>query len=122
MNGKAPRRAGQSGRSSRVHTSDGDGRPTIIPLSSDRSPPYSIEAEEGVLGAIFLDGEGIVLPQLVPILRAEDFYRDDHGIIYRSVLRLHREGKPTDIISVSDDLKRNEELEKAGDFEALQAL
>ncbi|NNA01926.1 replicative DNA helicase [Pseudomonas lundensis] len=60
--------------------------------------PYSVEAEHGVLGAMFLR------PELIDILTADlavdDFYYQDNAALYRGVLALHGEGKPVDPVTV----------------------
>ena len=63
--------------------------------------PYSVEAEHGVLGAMFLR------PELIDILSADlavdDFYYQDNAALYRGILALHAEGKPADaVISARD--------------------
>ena len=60
--------------------------------------PYRVEAEHGVLGAMFLR------PELIDILSADlavdDFYYQDNAALYRGILALHAEGKPADAVTV----------------------
>ena len=60
--------------------------------------PYSVEAEHGVLGAMFLR------PELIDILSADlavdDFYYQDNAALYRGILALHAEGMPADAVTV----------------------
>ena len=60
--------------------------------------PYSLEAEHGVLGAMFLR------PELIDLLSAdlavEDFYYEDNAAIYRGILDLHGAGQPVDIVTI----------------------
>ena len=60
--------------------------------------PYSVEAEHGVLGAMFLR------PELIDILSAdlavEDFYYQDNAALYRGILALHADGQPADAVTV----------------------
>lgn len=60
--------------------------------------PFSVEAEHGVLGAMFLR------PELIDILSADlavdDFYYQDNAALYRGILALHAEGKPADAVTV----------------------
>jgi len=60
--------------------------------------PYSVEAEHGVLGAMFLR------PELIDILSADlavdDFYYQDNAALYRGILALHADGKPADAVTV----------------------
>ncbi|HEY0287246.1 MAG TPA: replicative DNA helicase [Pseudomonas sp.] len=61
--------------------------------------PYSIESEQSVLGAMMLRPE--LIDVLSADLSAEDFYLSDHSELFRSILALHSEGKPIDVLTVS---------------------
>lgn len=68
-------------------------------------PPHSIEAEQALLGAIFLDPR--VLNDVVSIVKNEEqFYRTAHQHIYSSMVRLFNEGKEVDWITVQHELER----------------
>ena len=79
---------------------------------SARVPPYSAEAEESVLGSILLssDAANEVLDRLSP----EDFYVPAHQAIYEAIGRLYNDNQPIDAVTVSDVLRRAEELDKVG--------
>ena len=47
----------------------------------DRIPPHNIEAEKAVLGACLLDKDAIVY--VLDQIKARDFYRDDHQVIFQ---------------------------------------
>lgn len=85
-----------------------------------RHIPYDIEAEQGVLGAIIIDPE--VIPQVVEVLRAEDFYRDIHQIIYGVIHSLHEQEQPADFITICDELDRRDKLEYVGGASYLTSL
>jgi len=94
----------------------------IVPLKGtglpeDRLPPQNLEAELGVLGAILLDND--VLHEVVPILKVDDFYRDNHQILYRVIRDLYDLGKPIDAIILADELRRLDQYEKVGGDEML---
>ena len=95
-------------------------RPDIVPFPEDRLPPQNIEAEQGVLGAILLDNE--VLHDVVPLLKVEDFWRDDHQIIYRVIRLLYDLGKPVDAVLVEEELIRLGEFDRIGGMDALRDL
>ncbi len=99
---------------------DRGNRVAIVPFPEDRLPPQSIEAEQGVLGAILLDNE--VLHDVIPILKAQDFWRDDHQIIYRAIRDLYDVGKPVDAIILDEELKRRGEFDRIGGLDALAEL
>lgn len=68
----------------------------------ERVPPHNIEAEQAVLGAMFLDRE--VARDLETWLSADDFYQKPHGTIYAAVMALFRRENPIDLLTVRDEL------------------
>jgi replicative DNA helicase len=80
--------------------------------SVNLTPPQNIEVEEAILGGILLDPEGIsrVSDKLIP----EAFYTAVHADIYKAALALHGEGKPTDLIAMTDWLTDQDRLKKIG--------
>ncbi|WP_392532109.1 replicative DNA helicase [Nostoc sp. C117] len=87
---------------------------------SDRLPPQNIEAEEAILGGILLDPEAIsrVSDRLLP----EAFYISAHKEIYQAAVRLHAQGKPTDLLSVTSWLTDHELLARIGGRNKLATL
>ncbi|MEH2011850.1 replicative DNA helicase [Nostoc sp.] len=87
---------------------------------SDRLPPQNIEAEEAILGGILLDPEAIsrVSDRLLP----EAFYISAHKDIYQAAVRLHAQGKPTDLLSVTSWLTDHELLARIGGRNKLATL
>ncbi|WP_375500038.1 replicative DNA helicase [uncultured Nostoc sp.] len=87
---------------------------------SDRLPPQNIEAEEAILGGILLDPEAIsrVSDRLLP----EAFYISAHKDIYQAAVRLHAQGKPTDLLSVTSWLTDHEMLARIGGRNKLATL
>lgn len=91
---------------------------SLVPASmSDRLPPQNIEAELNVLGAILLDNE--VLHDVVQLLKPEDFYRDNHQVIYRVIRDLYDQGRPVDFIILTEELTRRDQLEAVGGHETV---
>jgi replicative DNA helicase len=80
--------------------------------SINLTPPQNIEVEEAILGGILLDPEAIgrVAEKLIP----EAFYTPTHAEIYKAALALSGQGKPTDLITVTDWLIDRQQLEKIG--------
>ena len=78
----------------------------------ERMLPHNLEAEQGVLGSIIIDPE--VLPGVVDVLRAEDFYRDAHRILYEVILSLYQRREPADFITICDALEQREKLDDVG--------
>ncbi len=85
-----------------------------------RTPPHSIEAEQAVLGSLLIDPAA--WDQVADAVRAEDFYRPDHRLIFDSIGTLATSGKPCDVVTVSEHLERNARLEEAGGIAYLGTL
>ena len=66
-----------------------------------RELPYSIEAEQTVLGALLLKPEK--LPDVIAYLKPESFYREQHREIYSVILRMFSNGAAADIITVINE-------------------
>lgn len=86
----------------------------------DRLPPQNIEAEEAILGGILLDPEAIsrVSDRLIP----DAFYISAHKEIYQAAQRLHAQGKPTDLLSLSAWLVDHDQLTRIGGKNKLAQL
>lgn len=78
----------------------------------DRIPPQNIDAEQSVLGSILLDPDAIV--SVMEFLVPEDFYRVHHQVIFEAMIALNNDSEPIDIVSVSERLNMNKQLENAG--------
>ncbi|HLO84168.1 MAG TPA: replicative DNA helicase [Nostocaceae cyanobacterium] len=87
---------------------------------SNLLPPQNIEAEEAILGGILLDPEAI--GRVSDRLKPEAFYISAHREIYQAALRLHQQGKPTDLLSVTSWLTDNDLLAKIGGRNKLATL
>lgn len=83
-------------------------------------PPHSIEAEQSILGGLLLDNSkwDVVGDKVIE----DDFYRQDHRLLFRVVSRLATSGNPIDVITVSEELQRLGELENAGGMGYLAEL
>ena len=81
-------------------------------MQSDRLPPQNIEAEEAILGGILLDPEAI--NRVTESLRPDYFAIQAHQIIYKAMLQLYSQGKPTDLMTVTSLLSDHNQLEKIG--------
>ena len=81
-------------------------------MSIDKLAPQAVDAEQSVLGSILIDAEAIL--KVADFLRAADFYRAQHGDIYESMLALHGQREPIDLVTVGDELARRERLDAIG--------
>ena len=89
-------------------------------MSIDRLPPQSIEAEKSVLGALLIDRDAVI--EVAELPRADDFYRSDHGAIYAAVISLYERREPVDLVTVSEALERDGDLERVGGSAYLTSL
>lgn len=80
--------------------------------SSGKLPPQNLDAEKSLLGAILIDEE--VLADAAEITHASDFYDKNHGLIFGGMMRLFEKHKPVDLLTLTDELKRKDELELIG--------
>ena len=83
-------------------------------------PPQSLEAEMSVLGSMVLERESI--GEVIPLLRAESFYRYDHRLVFEALLGLYEANKPVDLILLRDELNRRGQLESIGGVDYLVSL
>ena len=86
----------------------------------DRVPPFSLEAEQAVLGAMFLEREAVLVAS--EYLKEEDFYREAHKIIYKSMLDLEDEGRPVDLVTLTENLRKQGKLDEVGGISYLTGL
>jgi replicative DNA helicase len=83
-------------------------------------PPHSLEAEQSVLGGLMLDNRA--WNDLSDRLSPEDFYREDHQLIYRAIVDLCGANRPCDFITLSEHLKAQNKLDAAGGLAYLGTL
>jgi replicative DNA helicase len=81
-------------------------------LANGPSMPHSIEAEQSVLGALMLDNSR--LDAVLAVITEQDFYRQDHRVIFRMMLALQEAGQPMDVITLSEELHKHNELDRVG--------
>ena len=86
----------------------------------ERVIPQNITAEQNVLSAMLIDTHAadIVAERLQP----EDFYRPSHQIICRAIFRLRSRNEPVDLVTVTEELKKENRLEDVGDISYLTML
>lgn len=79
---------------------------------NERIPPHNIEAEQAVIGAVFLEPD--VFSTASERVGPRDFYRANHQVIFEAMYDLFEKGEPIDIVTVTTLLSNNEKLEIAG--------
>jgi replicative DNA helicase len=83
-------------------------------------PPHSIEAEQSVLGSMLIDPDS--WDKVAELVTDTDFYNRSHQIIFRAITRLLNASNPIDLITVSEELEKHDELDDAGGFAYLGEL
>ena len=83
-------------------------------------PPQSLEAEMSILGGILIDNDAI--NRVLEVLLPEDFYRESHRKIFHAMMRLSDQREPSDLITMTDILRKQGELEEVGGAAYLATL
>lgn len=85
-----------------------------------RIPPYSLEAEQSVIGSMIMDKEaiGVATENII----SDDFYQPDLKSIFEAILELYQDKRPVDLVTLQDKLNSKHELEQVGGIEYLSKL
>jgi len=85
-----------------------------------RLPPHSIEAEQSVLGGLMLDSTA--WDQIADRVTADDFYRNDHRLIFEATAALIERSQPCDAVTLSGHLESQGLLDQVGGLAYLGSL
>ncbi|HYA31791.1 MAG TPA: replicative DNA helicase [Thermodesulfovibrionales bacterium] len=91
-----------------------------VDVALDRLPPQNIEAEQSILGAVLLENDALL--KAIEILSPADFYRESHRKLFNVMLELFEKNEAMDLITVSEVLKRKNELDDVGGVTYLSSL
>ncbi|MGU5397212.1 DnaB-like helicase N-terminal domain-containing protein, partial [Klebsiella pneumoniae] len=83
-------------------------------------PPHSIESEQSVLGGLMLDNDR--WDDIATIVSADNFYVRPHQLIFNAMHDLLMQGKPVDLITLSEHLEQRGVLEQVGGFAYLAEM
>ena len=83
-------------------------------------PPQNIDAEKSLLGAILIDED--VLSDASEIVKPKDFYDKNHQTIFNGMISLYEKHSPVDMLTLTDELKRKNQLEIIGGSAYLSEL
>ncbi|SFJ36628.1 primary replicative DNA helicase [Myroides guanonis] len=84
----------------------------VVALEKGKIPPQAVDLEEAVLGAMMIDKKGI--DEVIDILQPEAFYKEAHKLIFEAIDQLFVGNQPIDILTVSNQLRKNAKLELVG--------
>ena len=84
----------------------------VISLEKGKIPPQAVDLEEVVLGAMMIDKKGV--DEIIDILHPDAFYKNSHKLIYEAIFKLFENTEAIDLLTVSNQLKKDGNFEKAG--------
>ena len=82
--------------------------------------PHNMEAEQSVVGSMFMDREAIVVAS--EIVQGEDFYNKQYGIMFDVMVELNDEGRPVDLVTLQDRLREKDVPPEVYSVEYLKEL
>jgi replicative DNA helicase len=85
-------------------------------------PPHNLEAERSVLGAVLIDDRHLNTLLVEEQLRAEHFYREQHGLVFAAMIELYNGNRKIDHLTVAEVLRQNAKLDQVGGEEAVEQL
>ncbi len=89
-------------------------------MATEKITPQNIEAEQSLLGSLLIDKDAVI--RVADIVRTEDFYKENHGVIYDAILDLFARHEPIDILSLTSKLEEHGKLEQVGGRSYLMTL
>lgn len=81
-------------------------------VTAGKIPPQNLDAEKSLLGACLIDEDAIA--DVAELIRADDFYDKQHGLVFAGMMRLYEKHKPVDLLTLTDELKKKDELDTIG--------
>lgn len=85
-----------------------------------RVMPQSLEAEQSVIGAMIMDKEAVVIAS--EIIHKDDFYHQQYGILFESMIELYNEGQPIDLVTLQNRLKEKDVPPEISSLEFVREL
>lgn len=73
---------------------------------------FNVDVEDNILSILLVDNTKVA--RILSSIKSYDFYQKPSQFIFKAIENLHKQGKPTDIVSVSELLKFNGELDRVG--------
>ena len=91
----------------------------VVSLEKGKIPPQAVDLEEVVLGAMMIDKKGV--DEVIDILHPEVFYKNAHQFIFEAIFKLFENSEPVDLLTVSNQLRKDQKLDQVGgDFYLVQ--
>ena len=86
----------------------------------EQTPPQNNEAEQAVLGAVFISGDALV--EAMEYVSTDDFYRRAHQLIFQTMVELNERGEGIDAVTLKSELDARNQLEDIGGISYLAEL
>lgn len=84
------------------------------------APPQNIDAEASLLGSLIIDSNAFI--KIADSLAPEDFFDQQHRLIFGAMRALHDKRSPIDILTLSEQLKSSDQLDRVGGASYLTEL
>jgi len=85
-----------------------------------RIPPQNLEAEQSLLGSLLIDKEAML--KIADAVNPDDFYKQNHSLIFEAMNELYAKHEPIDILSVTNRLEEKKQIESIGGRSYLMQL
>src|SRR5690554_6144008 len=85
---------------------------SVAGIELGKVPPQAVELEEAVLGALMIEKDLVI--EVLDVLKVESFYREAHQKIFKAIVELSTKLEPIDLYTVSEELRKTDELEGVG--------
>jgi replicative DNA helicase len=85
-----------------------------------RVPPHNLHAEQSLLGGLMLDNS--TWDRIADMVVERDLYRREHRLVFRAIAKLAEDDQPFDVVTLAENLERNEQLDAAGGLPYLGTL
>lgn len=89
-------------------------------ILSERRMPFSLEAEQSLLGSILINPT--CLDDIAPLISSEDFYMPEHSEIYSAMLSMYLKSKNIDTVTLIEELVQSGTYDEAGGREYLKLI
>ncbi|MFA7257843.1 MAG: DnaB-like helicase N-terminal domain-containing protein, partial [Kiritimatiellales bacterium] len=95
---------------------------SLIDQSGRRLPPYSEEAERGVLGSALIESTRVIELCSMKSVSADSFYIPAHRLLFEQLMEMYQGAKAIDLLTVGEHLKNSGKLDQAGSYSFLESL
>lgn len=85
----------------------------MVDINDIKLPPHNIEAEKAIISACLLDNETLYTFDSLSLL-PQDFYKKEHISIYQAIKELWSSRRTIDVVTLSNQIEKNKELENIG--------